>query len=450
MSFVLRHNLTAVSLDHLLMIFNEHFPGMVPVTTYLFRKAYGQYGNYEPHFYCPACENYLGRNTGELQCAICCTVTDADSCLKSGCFFPVLSLASQIQILLEQKQTSFKKDWLIADTISDIEFGEEYQKLKESGAMGEDDISLIWNSTCQVIEFEPRERKANICLPCLWFGEKKPNMLTFLKPFVDELSVLEQNGITWTDSANVEHISKVFALICSSDSVTHPLLRNTKQFNGFYGCDFCYHVGGGPYTNKCPVPKLRTEAEHFDHALAATPEKPVMGIKGPSPLMKLENFQMINGFVPEYQHSVCLGVTRQLVNMWFDSRNHEQEWCIGTKSDHIDKELITIKPSYWKASEWRSFLLFYALPLLNGVLLKKFWNHLFLFCELWATSTFSFESFNGTLLNYFHGTTHVPEQIVKKFLCWRSLKQKAEKVKADANDGVKNIISIMTYWNCVN
>lgn len=93
------------------------------------------------------------------------------------------------------------------------------------------------------------------------------------------------------------------------------------------------------------MPNLRTEAEHFDHALAATPEKPVMGIKGPSPLMKLENFQMINGFVPEYQHSVCLGVTRQLVNMWFDSRNHEQEWYIGTKSDHIDKELITIKPS---------------------------------------------------------------------------------------------------------
>lgn len=129
---------------------------------------------------------------------------------------------------------------------------------------------------------------------------------------------------------------------------------------------------------------------------------------------------------------------------------------------------------YWKASEWRSFLLFYDLPLLNGVLLRKFWNHLFLFvfamhillgekvkcCDidvaeralrkftlqfeklygaanmtfnvhllthittsvrnwgpLWATSTFSFESFNGTLLKYFHGTTHVPEQIVRRFLC---------------------------------
>lgn len=528
MSFILRHNLTAVSLDHLLKIFNEHFPGMVPVTTYLFRKAYGQYGNYEPHFYCPTCENYLGKNTGELQCDICHTVTDSDSSLKSGCFFLVLSLASQIKTLLEEKQTKIQKDWLNSDTISDIQCGDEYQKLKESGAMGEDDISLIWNCDgiplfrsskyqiwpiqCQVIELEPRERKANICIPCLWFGEKKPYMLTFLKPFVDELSILQKDGIKWKDSANIEHTSKVFALICSSDSVARPLLRNTKQFNGFYGCDFCYHVGGGPYTNKDPVPKLRTEVEHFDHALAATLEKTVMGVKGPSPLMRLENFQMINGFVPEYQHSVCLGVTRQLANLWFDSRNHEQEWYIGTKSDLLDKELVTIKPpveiirvprsvadrKYWKASEWRSFLLFYALPLLNGVLLRKFWNHLFLFvfamhillgekvkrCDidvaeralrkftlqfeklygaanmtfnvhllthittsvrnwgpLWATSTFSFESFNGTLLKYFHGTTHVPEQIVRRFLSWRSLTQKAEKVMADANDGVKKIFA---------
>ncbi len=137
MSYVLRHNLTGVSLEHLLKIFNEHFPGMVPVTTYLFRKAYGQYGKYEPHFYCPACGNYLGRNnTSELQCGACYTVADSDSCLKSGCFFLVLHLASQIKTLLEQKQTSLRKDLLSADVISDIQCGEEYHKLKQS---------LIWN-----------------------------------------------------------------------------------------------------------------------------------------------------------------------------------------------------------------------------------------------------------------------------------------------------------------
>ena len=200
MSYVLRHNVTGVALEHLLKIVNEHFPGMVPVTTYFFHKAYGQYGNYVPHFYCPACENYLGvNNTSELMCGACNAVTDSESCLKSGCFFLVLSLASQIKTLLEQNQ-GLKKDWQCAYVISDIQCGEEYQKLKESGELGEDDITLIWNCDgipvfrsskyqiwpiqCQVIELEPKERKANICLPCLWFGEKKQNFLTFLKPFV--------------------------------------------------------------------------------------------------------------------------------------------------------------------------------------------------------------------------------------------------------------------------
>lgn len=100
---------------------------------------------------------------------------------------------------------------------------------------------------------------------------------------------------------------------------------------------------------------------------------------------------MVNGFVPEYQHSVCLRVTRQLMTLWLDSTNHDKPWYLGTKSEVIDKQLLIQPPveltrvprtvkerKYWKASEWRSFLLFYALPVLCGVLSKKYWNHLFL------------------------------------------------------------------------
>ncbi|KAI7814300.1 hypothetical protein IRJ41_012122 [Triplophysa rosa] len=335
-------------------------------------------------------------------------------------------------------------------------------------------------------------------------------MATLLTPFVDELQELKQNRIKWTDTQNQQHSSKVHALICSSDSVARPQIRNTKQFNGIYGCDFCYHKGGRSYSYTCPEPSLRCESEHFQHAMTATPQQHVMGVKGPSPLMKLANFQMVNGFVPEYQHSVCLGVTRQLMTLWLDSTNHDKPWYIGTKSEVIDKQLLSIQPpveltrvpqsvkerKYWKASEWRSFLLFYALPVLCGVLSKKYWNHLFLLVfgiysllqekismvevdsaentlkkfdrefeklygkenmtfnvhlmthisasvrnwgPLWATSTFSFESFNGTLLKFFNGTTHVQQQIVKRFLKWRDLTTKADKYMKNAKDTVKKL-----------
>ncbi len=330
-----------------------------------------------------------------------------------------------------------------------------------------------------------------ITVPCIWFGEKKPIMSVLLTPFVNELCSLEREGLIWKNSQNVEHISKVYALICSADSVARPLLRNTKQFNGEYGCDFCYHIGGGPYPYRRPESLLRSETEHYEHAMADTVELPVKGVKGPSELMRLQKFQMINGFVPEYQHSVCLGVTRQLATLWLDSTNHNNEWYIGTKADVIDRELLAIKPpveitraprslqdrKYWKASEWRSFLLFYSLPILNGVLMKKYWNHLFLLVfalhillqhsfnvhlwthlaesvrnwgPLWATSTFSFESFNCTLLKYFSGTTHVPVQIVKTFLRWKSLQKRVEKSLVNTDEKLKDLFSQLQNGNSMS
>lgn len=57
---------------------------------------------------------------------------------------------------------------------------------------------------------------------------------------------------------------------------------------------------------------------------------------------------------------------------------------------------------------------------------------------LWTTSTFPFESFNGTLLKFFNGTTHVSDQVVKRFLRWRALSTKAGTTMANANDNIQN------------
>ncbi|XP_063064685.1 uncharacterized protein LOC134456944 [Engraulis encrasicolus] len=528
MAYILRHNLTGVALEHLLQIFNVHFPGSVPATSYLFNKAYGRYGQYEPHFYCSGCTSYIGNATNQeliQECSICHMAFDADTNLKNGSYFIVLDLASQIKDILESPQTTVTKNVSANGVFTDIQSGLQYKKLIGTEDVGESHISLLWNTDgipifkssksqlwpiqCQIIELNAKDRKNNVCVPCLWFGEVKPNMTTLLTPFVDQLLKLEEEGISWTDTHNCHHSSKVHALVCSSDSVARAQIRNTKQFNGQYGCDFCYHRGS-PYSNLTPEPVLRSESQHFVHAMSATSQQPVMGVKGPSPLMKLSKFQMINGFVPEYQHSVCLGVTRQLMKLWIDPKHHAKPWYIGTNSERIDEQLLAIKPpveltrvpravkerKFWKASEWRSFLLFYALPVLSGILPKKYLNNLFLLVfgiytllqenihtvdidnaekalkkfvmgfeklygrenmtfnvhlmthisasvrnwgPLWATSTFSFESFNGTLLKYFNGTTYVQDQIVKRFLKWQDLSKHANKRMNSANDTVKNL-----------
>ncbi len=74
-------------------------------------------------------------------------------------------------------------------------------------------------------------------------------------------------------------------------------------------------------------------------------------------------------------HCVLLSVVRQLTNLWFDSRNHRQPWYIGTRKAEVNLKLKSIAPPHgvtrvprqletkrcWKASDWRSFLLFYSL-----------------------------------------------------------------------------------------
>ena len=532
MAYVLRHNLTGIALDHLLRIFHELFPELIPATSYLFHKSYGQYGEYVPHFYCHQCSNYIGtKDCGLTQCVLCEAEFDVDASLEKGSYFLVISLSLQIKEILENPNIKIQTHTSTPGLICDVQCGGEYRRLKDSGEIGDDDISLIWNTDgipvfkssrcqiwpiqCQIIELHPTDRKNNICVPCLWFGESKPNIQTLLVPFVKQLQELESHGITWGDGC----ISKVHALVCSADSVARPLLQNKKQFNGIYGCDFCYHRGGGSYPYVSPEPRLRTEVEHFDNAMNATPQQPIMGVKGPSQLMKLDKFQMVRGFVPEYQHSVCRGVTRQLTSLWLDSTNHQHGWYIGTKTEQIDKVLKKISPpteitrvprsmrerKFWKASEWRSFLLFYALPVLNGILPRKYWNHLFLLVfavyhllqemirdaevviaeqalkkfvrefqglygtanvsfnvhlmthlaasvrnwgPLWATSTFSFESFNGTLLTYFNGTTHVPVQIMKRYLREKSLTKKGATVMQNANEDVKDLFSELQGRKC--
>lgn len=339
MAYILRHNLTGIALEHLLKMFNEHFPGSMPATSYLFHKAYGQYGQYESHFYCSGCTSYIGKGNDQTQCTICNMPFDDDTNLKELQEFQMLIMAY-----------SMSDYWIEA---------------KRSDKKCLHTMYLVWWDKTQ------HDNSANcICWSATRIGGK-------------------WNKMDWHTELTAH--SKVHALICSSDSVARAQICNTKQFNGEYGCDFCYHKGG-PYSHIRPEPSLRSESEHFEHAMAATPQQPIMGVKGPSPLMKLSKFRMVNGFVPEYQHSVCLGVTRQLMTLWLDSKNNAKPWYIGTKSDMIDKQLLAIKPpleltrvpcsveepKFWKASEWRSFLLFYALPVLSGILSKKYLNHLFL------------------------------------------------------------------------
>ncbi|XP_019697442.2 uncharacterized protein LOC109503949 isoform X1 [Harpegnathos saltator] len=127
-----------------------------------------------------------------------------------------------------------------------------------------------------------------------------------------------------------------------------------------------------------------------------TDKRHYKGVKGPSILMNLLYFDLISGFVVDYMHAILLGVVKSHMEYLFNSTknkcwvNMTDNIALKDLTDTIDSRLLSIQPptgisrsprsiehcSKWKASEWRSWLLFYCIPCLQDLLKDKYLIHL--------------------------------------------------------------------------
>lgn len=230
--------------------------------------------------------------------------------------------------------------------------------------------------------------------------------------------------------------------------------------------------------------KLRSLKQHNKDAKKANGKKSVHGVKGYSVVSLIPVLHIIKSFPPEYLHSVLEGVVNLFLSSLFNSQNYSKEWYLGRHANSINQKLQTMKPpteitrtprslenlKKWKASEFKTFLLYYSLVCFHEHMLPKYFQHWLLFvysitifcktkiteaefvkarealCKfvneietlygeeymkfnvhillhipqailsfgaLWAWSTFPFEHYNGVLKKLFHGTQYIPEQICK-------------------------------------
>ncbi|KAG0427676.1 hypothetical protein HPB47_025289 [Ixodes persulcatus] len=85
-----------------------------------------------------------------------------------------------------------------------------------------------------------------------------------------------------------------------------------------------------------------------DMKYAVTYDTTVNGFKGPSPLINLENYDMVSGQACEYMHSVLLGVTKQLTEHLLDSSNSAERFYIGSPQslESANKLLMSIRPPH--------------------------------------------------------------------------------------------------------
>ena len=177
------------------------------------------------------------------------------------------------------------------------------------------------------------------------------------------------------------------------DMVAKAPILNMNQFNGKHGCPSCLHPGeriafAQTYPPGTVYPARTTLSLQIAAEQAERSRKIVEGVKGSSVLASVLDLPI--GAPIDYMHCVLEGVAKRLLDKWVTTPR--QPFYIGKQSlKQLDQRFVMQQPpqeftraprsiekhrKYWKASEYRTWLLFYSLPLLLGSLPPLYIHHL--------------------------------------------------------------------------
>ena len=214
---------------------------------------------------------------------------------------------------------------------------------------------------------------------CDFSGVKKPDVNDFLEEFVSEVGVLIRNGFNHNDrqySLTIKHFT------CELPALS--FIKQTKGHTGYSSCPKSCVVGDFNDNRVCFLNNaiLRTEASFR----AKVDNEHHVGV---SPLLKIQ-MDMIKSVPIDPMHLLFLGIVKKVVNICV-SGNKLAKFSSHVTQD-ISKKLVGFrtfvpyefnrKPraltdiKYWKATEFRNFVLYYGVVALkdcgNDKLYKNF------------------------------------------------------------------------------
>lgn len=231
----------------------------------------------------------------------------------------------------------------------------------------------------------------------------KPSPLQiFLEDFVNELFQLLHEGFLFE---NKLYVIKVHSFIC--DTPARAYIKCTKSHNGYSSCDKCTESG-----------------EYFEHRIIfrniIAPRKTNLDFQlltdedhhtNISPILKLP-ISLVTDFPIDYMHAVYLGVMRKLLNIWVHGNLRVR--LPGRLINLLSERLISFSNfipiefrksrtlselSYWKATEYRMFLLYLGPVALKGILRTALYENLLLFhCSIIILCSKNYISKLGTKL----------------------------------------------------
>lgn len=167
---------------------------------------------------------------------------------------------------------------------------------------------------------------------------------------------------------------------------------NIKKFNGQHGCPTCLHPGVRQHTQLyLPGTTHHLRTDRSIEQAASRAERSgtaVDSVKGKSVLSGF--ISLVRGIPIDYMHSVLEGIIQWMLEAWVAPSSHREAYYIGPCVKQIDSQLLQQRPphdfsraprsilkhrKFWKASEFRNWMLYYSLPLLMNVLPPLYLHH---------------------------------------------------------------------------
>ncbi len=216
----------------------------------------------------------------------------------------------------------------------------------------------------------------------VYYGDVKPPLELYLKDLVSELLSLNSHGFVAHD---IVYFVRVHC--CPLDSPARSFIKGTKLCSGYEGCDRCIQTGlwYGRVVYLDNYAQVRTDLSfrkqsHKEHHKAI------------SPFEQLEYVDMVSSFPLDYQHVVCLGGMRKMLAALVNGKTgfaHLRMSAQMTSSvsnliiscagfmpcDFNRKGRSLLELDFWKATEFRTFLLYTGIVCLKGIVHDEFYHN---------------------------------------------------------------------------
>ena len=282
--------------------------------------------------------------------------------------FIAIQLIPQLKKILKNNCSFIKKSWLKECNWSsgkiDIKTNEIYLNMNIDGvALFKSRNFSVWPVWIEVFNLPEKVRSKfeNHALLGIWKGHSKPNWSYFLQKIAIEMELFLSSTV-FVEAIGL-CVFKFLFLICDMPATAAVCL--VQQFNGYYGCPYCYSPG--IYQSKrmiYPVQEKLSERKNCEYLENARLKR--FGVKGISPLNR---FFPIPWYVPvDPMHQVFLGSAKVLTSVLISKLKNKNlfdqsmlKCLVPYDSLHKPKTISDLK--MWKAADFKLFF-FHLGPLL--------------------------------------------------------------------------------------